>query len=98
MFSLLIAYVQLISLQELNIDLVKQYYDLWILAELFLVVSLLSSIIILPLKYRRKISRNEKAQIEWIYWGIALSVSPFLLFWSCPGIFGLPYLVDEETC
>lgn len=96
LFSLIIAYVQINSLIELNIELIKQYYDLWKLAELFLAISLLSSVIILPLKYRRKISRNEKAQIEWIYWGIALSVSPFLLFWLVPGIFGLPYLVDEE--
>ena len=80
-------------LNESSIDLFTLY---WLYVQLTLLISLLSGTAILIIKYKNLESKSEKRKLEWIFWGISAGAGPFIIFWLIPGIFGLPYLINEE--
>ena len=95
-FSIAIVYSFFISLRDLDFQYLKLYYHLWTSTQLFLLLSVIASTLILPLKYKRSKSKNEKAQLQWIFWGSAIGATPFIIFLLIPDIFGLPFLFLEE--
>lgn len=96
LLSLAIIFTLLPAMTELNYTYLKLYHNLWTVTQIFLLMSIIASTLILPFKYKRYKSNNEKAQLEWIFWGAALGASPYILFLLIPGILGSKPLFKEE--
>jgi hypothetical protein len=95
-FGISIIFSLYISMRYLDNYWLNLFINLWTLTQLFLLLSIISGTIILLIKYRKLSENNEKTKLEWIFWGLALGVSPFMIFWLIPSIFGLPYIFSEE--
>lgn len=58
--------------------------------------SLITGTLLLIFKYKKVNDVPGRRKIEWIFWGMAIGVGPFILFWLIPNIFSLKYLLNEE--
>lgn len=68
----------------------------WILTQIIILASIISSAINLYITYRKLESIPEKKKTEWIFWGLAAGAGPFLLLWLVPRLLGFKEIIQEE--
>lgn len=73
-------------------ELVVVYVFRWYLA-----AAIILSLLVLVRSFRRSESREERAQLMWIFYGLALGLTPFLLLYQLPRILGLPPVLSEDV-
>ena len=69
---------------------------LWVVTESLLLFCVISGSLNLLMYYLRINDRQEKKKIEWIFWGLAAGVFPFLFLWLLPRILGFNEIIREE--
>ncbi|MBK8552475.1 MAG: hypothetical protein IPL53_15945 [Ignavibacteria bacterium] len=69
---------------------------LWDITEVVLLLSVFFGGVNLYLYYRKINDIPERKKTEWIFWGLAAGVCPFLLFWLLPKLLGYKELIKEE--
>lgn len=72
---------------ELRVVYVFRYY---------LVAAIVFSLAILIGHLRRSEVREERAQVKWVFYGLALGLTPFVLLYQLPRLLGRPPLLSEE--
>ena len=92
----IISVTQFISMRDLSKQWITAFNFLWTVTQLVLLLSILSGTLLFVFKYSRLLTIKEKTKLEWIFWGLAAGVSPFVVFSLIPSIFGLPIIVNEE--
>ncbi len=95
-FSVLASYTCYVTLRDLNTPWHEVNEEIWKISEMILFACLIAGTLILIIKYMRMSDKESKRKIEWIFWGIALGVGPFIIFWLVPNIFELKYMISEE--
>ncbi len=95
-FSIVMCWILCLSIGSNDKNYLDTYSVLWDLTQFILLTSIISGAVLLIFKYRKLTTKNEKAKVEWIFWGLAAGVSPFLFLWLVPSIFGLEFPVREE--
>jgi signal transduction histidine kinase len=79
------------SLALLRLELRAVYVFRW-----YIVVAIAFSLAILVRRFRRSEVREERAQVLWIFFGLALGLSPFMLLYQLPRLLGLTPLLSED--
>ncbi len=90
------AYVNYSALRDNNTAMLKVFENVWRVCEMILLAGLIAGTLLLINKYRKITDNAGRRKIEWIFWGMAIGVGPFILFWLIPNIFGLKYILNEE--
>ena len=96
LFSIVASYTCYVTLRDLNTDWHIVNENVWKVSEMLLFACLITGTLILIFKYLKIRNAETKRKIEWIFWGMALGVGPFIIFWLIPNIFELKYLIREE--
>jgi len=90
------AYVNYITLRDLNTPMHEVFQNVWSICEITLLASLIAGTLLLINKYIKITDTAGRRKIEWIFWGMSIGVGPFILFWLIPNIFELKYILNEE--
>ena len=90
------AYVNYITLRDINTPMLEIFQIVWRACEMILLTGLIAGTLLLIYKYRRIKDTPGRRKIEWIFWGMAIGVGPFIIFWLIPNIFELKYILSEE--
>ncbi len=94
--SIFSSYACYVTLRDLNTPWHEVNEIIWKICEMVLFASLITGTLILIIKYLKITDAETKRKIEWIFWGMALGVGPFIIFWLVPNIFELKYIIREE--
>ena len=62
----------------------------------YIVAAILISLVLLLRSLRRSGSREERAQIQWVFYGLAMGLSPFVLLYQMPRLLGLRPVLSED--
>lgn len=73
----------------------KNYEILWKILYLMLVVSMLSGVLVFYKSERKLKSKEDKAKVKWILWGISAGVLPYLVLYIIPKVLGLAPIPEE---
>lgn len=95
-FNIILISVQLLSVSGNTSEWVLIMDMLWDITEVALLISLFSGTVNLFLHYRKLNVTPERKKIDWIFWGLAAGVSPFMLLWLLPRLLGFHELIAEE--
>lgn len=96
LYCIILVNAQLNSLNEISSSGIFIMEDLWILTEFFLLLLIIAGSINLYVFYRKISSVPERKKTEWIFWGLAAGVSPYLLLWLLPKLIGFNEIIPEE--
>jgi len=94
--SVFAVYVNYITLRDLETPMHEVFQNVWRACEMTLLACLITGTLLLIIKYRKIKDTAGRRKIEWIFWGMAIGVGPFILFWLIPNIFEFEYFVSEE--
>lgn len=94
--SLLLSLSIIFALGNFLSEWVNIYDGLWTITELYILLGILFSTVNLFFSYRKLNSPEDKRKVEWIFWGIAVGVMPFLILFVAYDILHLPKLLNEE--
>ncbi len=62
----------------------------------YLVAMILMSLALLLANLRRSRSREEKARVQWIFFGLAVGLTPFVFLYQLPRLLGLRPVLSED--
>ncbi len=96
LFCIILITAELISISDNSSGWVFTMETLWIITEALLLLCIFTGIVNLYLYYRKINNIAERKKTEWIFWGLATGVCPFLLLWLLPRLLGFEELVKEE--
>jgi signal transduction histidine kinase len=74
----------------------KFFHSIYFVFLLYVISYVLISIFLLWLSYRRAELDEEKAQIQWIFYGLIVGLLPFILLYQIPQTLGLKPVMSEE--
>ena len=95
-FIMYICSIIYTALKTNSIDYINQYYTLWNIVQILFLISIISGVVVLLIRYKKYKSEDYRKKIEWIFWGLGIGASPFLVFWVIPVISGYSPLANEE--
>jgi signal transduction histidine kinase len=73
------------------------FYAVFRWLHLLFIVYFVLSIICLVRSYTHAGSLAHRNKVQWILWGTALGMLPFIFLWLLPGVFGLNRLIPNEV-
>jgi signal transduction histidine kinase len=98
--ALLIAGVQestfLYAYLKPSVDVYRFYHSTYFIFRFYVVIYVLFSIFQLSLSYRKAELDEERAQIQWIFYGLIVGLLPFIVLYMIPSALGLRPLLSEE--
>ncbi|MCJ7565080.1 MAG: hypothetical protein MUP52_10890, partial [Candidatus Aminicenantes bacterium] len=89
-FSFLYAY------RKPSIEMARFYNSQYFLFRLYVIFYFLLAIISLSFSYKRSQEDEERAQIKWIFYGLAAGLLPFLFLYQLPSLLKLSPVLSEE--
>lgn len=96
LFCIVLISAEFISISDNSSRWVFTMEYLWNITEAVLLLSVFFGAANLYLYYRKINDIPERKKTEWIFWGLAAGVCPFLLFWLLPNLLGYEELIKEE--
>ncbi|MBK8981608.1 MAG: hypothetical protein IPM38_04625 [Ignavibacteria bacterium] len=96
LFCILLISVRINSITDINSEMVLIMGTLWKITEAVLLMSVISGTVNLFLCCRKISDTSERKKAEWIFWGLAVGVFPFMLLWLLPRLLGFEELFQEE--
>lgn len=96
LFCIVLIIVQVFSIIFNSSGWVFAMEKLWKITEALLLVFIIAGSLNLFLNYKSISNRPERKKIEWVFWGLAVGASPFLLLYIVPQVFGVKEVVREE--
>ncbi len=79
-----------------SIEMARFYNGCYYLFRLYVILYLLLAIISLIFSYKRSEEDEERAQIKWIFYGLAVGLLPFLFLYQLPSLLKLTPVLSEE--
>ena len=96
-FSVVFASTILVSTLKLSLKIFRFYISAFYVFRFYVIFFLLLALFLLIHAFRRTILAERKAQVKWVFLGLAFGLGPFILFYQLPRILGLWPLISEET-
>ncbi len=72
-------------------------HSIYFIFLIYVISYVLVSVLYFGLSYRRAELDEEKAQIQWIFYGLVIGLSPFIFLYQIPQTLGLRPLMSEEV-
>jgi len=79
-----------------SIEMARFYNSQYFLFRLYVIFYFLLAIISLSFSYKRSPEDEERAQIKWIFYGLAAGLLPFLFLYQLPSLLKLTPILSEE--
>lgn len=96
LFSIILIAAELFSITDNASGWTLTMEKIWQVTEVVLILCITAGTLNLYLYYIKINDIPERKKTEWIFWGIATGVCPFLFLWLLPRIFGYNELIREE--
>jgi signal transduction histidine kinase len=79
-----------------SVAAVHFYGKFYVAFRIYVLAFILAAVVALGRALSRCRTEERRSQIQWIFYGLAVGVSPFLLFYQIPILLGLKPVVSEE--
>lgn len=96
-FILVLEVLFIYSSLTRSIEDYRVYADVIYYFQIYVLICLLVSVVILLLQFRRAQLEEDKARIKWLLYGLSPGLGPFVLFYLLPKILTLPELLTMEA-
>ncbi|MHB8055991.1 MAG: hypothetical protein ACYDH3_12165 [Candidatus Aminicenantales bacterium] len=86
----------LVAFLKPSVAVFRAYNSYYFLFRIYVITYVALSVFLLNRAFRRSSDDEERAQIQWIFFGLIVGMVPFLLFYQVPIAFGANPLISEE--
>ncbi len=98
--AVLVAAIQvgafLVAFLKPSLRVFRAYNSYYALFRIYIIIYIALAIVFLYRAFRRSMDDEERAQIQWIFFGLVVGMLPFLLLYQVPVALGLKPLLTED--